>query len=161
MPYYNIYTQKINIKRIIMIIADETISNLTSSKDGLDQALAEKDNLIEDMKIQIHDLKTEITSLQTKSDGSEELKHALLEEQTKSKEAHAKVMELTEFILARDETISQLKLEATKSLEELKALEDNSTAESASQINEIESLNKVIIDKVPLIIYTQTSYFFE
>ena len=143
-----------------MIIADETIANLTSSKDGLDQALTEKDNLIEDMKIQIHDLKEEITSLQKKSDGSEELKHALLEEQTKSKEAQAKVMELTEFILARDETISQLKLEATKSLEELKALEDNSTAESASQINEIESLNKVIIDKVPLIIFTQTSYFY-
>ena len=61
-------------------------------------------------------------------------------------------MELTEFILARDETISQLKLEATKSLEELKALEDNSIAESASQSNEIESLNKVIMDKVLLLI---------
>ena len=63
-----------------MIIADEAIARLTSSKDGLDQALTEKDNLIEDMKIQILDLKEEITSLQTKSDGSEELKHALLEE---------------------------------------------------------------------------------
>ena len=142
-----------------MIIADETIANLTSSKDGLEKAMIEKDSLIEDLKVQINELKEDITSLHSESEGSKELEHALLEEQTKSKEAQAKVMELTEFILARDETISQLKLEATKSLEELKALEDNSTAESASQINEIESLNKVIIDKVQLIIQTSDFRF--
>ena len=144
-----------------MNIADETIENLTFSKDGLEKAMIEKEGHIEDLKVQINELKEDITSLQSESESSKELKHALSEEQMKSKEAQAKVMELTEFILARDETISQLKLEATKSLEELKALEDNSTAESASQINEIKSLNNVIIDKVSLLIYTSGFRFYK
>ena len=112
--------------------------------------MAEKDVIIEDMKTQIDGLKKDNANLELDLKDSQALKDALLEEQNKTKETQSKVTELTEFILARDETISQLKVEATKSLEELKALEDNSTAEIASQTNEIESLKKTILDKVPL-----------
>ena len=132
------------------IITDEAISNLVSSKSDLEQAVAEKDVIIEDMKTQIDGLKKDNANLELDLKDSQALKDALLEEQNKTKETQSKVTELTEFILARDETISQLKVEATKSLEELKALEDNSTAEIASQTNEIESLKKTILDKVPL-----------
>ena len=123
---------------------------MVSSKSDLEKAVAENDLLIEDMKTQIDGLKKDNANLELDLKGSQALKDALLEEQNKTKETQSKVTELTEFILARDETISQLKVEATKSLEELKALEDNSTAEIASQTNEIESLKKTILDKVPL-----------
>ena len=123
---------------------------MVSSKSDLEQAVAEKDVIIEDMKTQIDGLKKDNANLELDLKDSQALKDALLEEQNKTKETQSKVTELTEFILARDETISQLKVEATKSLEELKALEDNSTAEIASQTNEIESLKKTILDKVPL-----------
>ena len=123
---------------------------MVSSKSDLEKAVAEKDVIIEDMKTQIDGLKKDNANLELDLKGSQALKDALLEEQNKTKETQSKVTELTEFILARDETISQLKVEATKSLEELKALEDNSTAEIASQTNEIESLKKTILDKVPL-----------
>ena len=132
------------------MFTDEVISNLTSSKNDLDQSIVEKDAMIEDMKTQIDSLKKDNSSLQLSSRGNQDLEEALLEEQNKTKETQLKITELTEFILARDETISQLKLEATKSLEELKALQDNSIAESSSQINEIESLKKTISDKVQL-----------
>ena len=123
---------------------------MVSSKSDLEQAVAEKDVIIEDMKTQIDGLKKDNANLELDLKDSQALKDALLEEQNKTKETQSKVTELTEFILARDETISQLKVEATKSLEELKALEDNSTAEIASQTNEIESLKKTILDKVTL-----------
>jgi len=129
---------------------DEAISNLVSSKSDLEHAVAKKDVIIEDMKTQIDGLKKDNANLELDLKSSQALKDALLEEQNKTKETQSKVTELTEFILARDETISQLKVEATKSLEELKALEDNSTAEIASQTNEIESLKKTILDKVTL-----------
>ena len=135
---------------VYSIITDEVISNLTSSKNDLDQSIVEKDAMIEDMKTQIDSLKKDNSGLQLNSKSNQDLEDALLEEQNKTKETKLKITELTEFILARDETISQLKLEATKSLEELKALQDNSIAESASQINEIESLKKTISDKVQL-----------
>ena len=131
-------------------IADEVISDLISSKNDLEQSIVEKDAIIEDMKTHIDSLKNDNSILQLNSKANHDLEDALLEEQNKTKETQLKVTELTEFILARDETISQLKLEATKSLEELKALQDNSIAESASQINEIESLKKTILDKVKI-----------
>ena len=108
----------------------------------------EKDAIIKGLNTKIDDLEKNNEALQMNSEGNQELKNSLLEEQSKMKETQAKVSELTDFILARDETISQLKIEAAKSLEQLKALEENSNAESASQMNEIESLKKAIIQKV-------------
>ena len=124
------------------IITDEAISNLVSSKSDLEQAVAEKDVIIEDMKTQIDGLKKDNANLELDLKDSQALKDALLEEQNKTKETQSKVTELTEFILARDETISQLKVEATKSLEveEIKH-SGNSTAETLRSQPIISSAN--------------------
>ena len=133
-----------------MILTDETISNLISSKDEIERKMNEKDAMIVDMNTKIEDLKKNYTSLTLESEENQGLKNTLLEEQNKAKESQAKIMELTEFILARDETITKLKSEATKKLEELKDLEENSNVERTSQIKEIELLNNTVTEKVSI-----------
>ena len=131
-----------------MILTDETIANLISSKDEIERKMNEKDAIIVDLNTKIEDLQKNYTSLKLESEENQGLKNTLLEEQNKAKESQAKVMELTEFILARDETITKLKSEATKKLEELKDLEENSNVERTSQIKEIELLKITVAEKV-------------
>ena len=138
------------LKFICLILTDESIAKLISSKDEIERKMNEKDAMITDLNTKIEDLQKNNTSLQLESEEILELKNALLDEKNKGKETQAKVVELTEFILARDETITQLKSEATKSLEELKALEENSNVERISQINEIEVLKNTVIEKVSI-----------
>ena len=133
-----------------MILTDETISNLISSKDEIERKMNEKDAIIVDLNTKIEDLQKNYTSLKLESEENQGLKNTLLEEQNKAKESQAKVMELTEFILARDETITKLKSEATKKLEELKDLEENSNVERTSQIKEIELLKNTVTEKVSI-----------
>ena len=133
-----------------MILTDETIANLISSKDEIERKMNEKDAIIVDLNTKIEDLQKNYTSLKLESEENQGLKNTLLEEQNKAKESQAKVMELTEFILARDETITKLKSEATKKLEELKDLEENSNVERTSQIKEIELLKNTVTEKVSI-----------
>ena len=132
------------------MLTDETIANLISSKDEIERKMNEKDAIIVDLNTKIEDLQKNYTSLKLESEENQGLKNTLLEEQNKAKESQAKVMELTEFILARDETITKLKSEATKKLEELKDLEENSNVERTSQIKEIELLKNTVTEKVSI-----------
>ena len=129
-------------------VLDEKIIELVALNNRLDQSEKEKEAIIDDIKCQLGNALDENKKLIIDIGTNRDLEDALCKEQKKRKEVASKLEELTELILTRDETISQLKIEAEKSLEDLKHLEDNSITEANSRNSEINKLKQEVSNKV-------------
>ena len=121
---------------------------MQSSKEQLEKSFKEQGNVINDTNVQLENALKEHKSVLKNQEGAQEIKDLLSKEQTKTKEVESKVEELTELILTRDETISQLNIEVKANLENLTTLKDKSQEELSSRNNEIDKLKQDLSTKV-------------
>ena len=120
----------------------------------LEQSLKEKDSSIDEIKIQVDNIMKENNKLLLDLEGSQNFKHYLSDEKTKTKDLEARVEELAGLILGRDENIETLKLEIKRNLENEDALKDDYNEKLTLQKQDIDTLKQEISSKVTTFMYT-------